>query len=73
LVSQSPPVPPHSHGTPLRAAEPAYARRHPEESVLYGVVRRELETFLAKARWRDQPVPRFIEHELRDYLTAEPS
>lgn len=67
-MSQSPPVPPHSHGTPLRAAEPAYARRRPEESVLYGVVRRELETFLAKARWRDQPVPRFIEQELRDYL-----
>jgi len=68
LESQSLPGHPHSHGTPRRAAELAYAPRCPEQSVLYGVVRRELETFLAEARWRDQPVPRFIEHELRDYL-----
>ena len=37
----TPPIPPHSQGTPRRAAEPAYAPRYPEQSVLYGVVRRE--------------------------------
>lgn len=67
-----PPFPPHaprSHGPPRRgAAEPAYARHCPEQSVLYGVVQRELETFLAHAGSRGQPVPRFVEHELRAYL-----
>ena len=47
---------------------PSYARRRPEETVLYEVVREELETFLARASARDRPVPRFVERELRAYL-----
>jgi hypothetical protein len=43
-------------------------RRRPEESVLYDVVRAELESFLARARERDRTVPRFVERELRAYL-----
>lgn len=41
-----------------------YARRRPEESVLYGVVQAELETFLARAQARERLVPRFVEREL---------
>ena len=48
--------------------EASYARRRPEESVLYAVVRAELESFLARARERDRTVPRFVERELRAYL-----
>jgi hypothetical protein len=36
--------------------------------VLYAVVREQLETFLARARERDRPVPRFVERELRAFL-----
>jgi hypothetical protein len=32
------------------------------------VVREQLETFLARARERERPVPRFVERELRRYL-----
>jgi hypothetical protein len=46
----------------------AYARRRPEESVLYGVVQAELETFLARSQAREHPVPRFVERELRGFL-----
>jgi hypothetical protein len=46
----------------------AYARRRPEESVLYGVVQQELETFLANAAARERPVPRFVARELRAFL-----
>ena len=45
-----------------------YARRRPEESILYRVVQRELETFLARAQDRDRPVPRFVEREFRGFL-----
>jgi hypothetical protein len=48
--------------------ETGYLRRRPEESVLYNVVQGELETFLARARSRDRPVPRFVERELRGFL-----
>jgi len=51
-----------------RGRSHAYARRRPEESVLYGVVQAELETFLARARRRGHPVPRFVEREFRAYL-----
>ena len=47
---------------------PSYARRRPEETVLYDVVREQLETFLCQARERDRPLPRFVERELRGYL-----
>ncbi len=36
--------------------------------MLYTVVQRELETFLARARSRERTVPRFVERELRAYL-----
>ena len=45
-----------------------YTRRRPEESVLYGVVRDETETFLLRAGERERPAPRFVERELRSYL-----
>jgi hypothetical protein len=48
----------------------AYARRRPEESVLYGVVQAELESFLADAQARERPVPRFVERELRAFLAC---
>jgi ribosomal protein S27E len=47
-----------------------YIPRKPEETVLYGVVAEELETFLARRREREHPVPRFVEKEFRDYLTC---
>ena len=47
---------------------PAYERHRPEETVLYGVVQAELETFLARAR--DRPLPRFVERELRGFLAC---
>ncbi len=59
---------PHTHGTSGRGEEHAYARRRPEESVLYGVVQEELETFLARAQARERLVPRFVERELRGLL-----
>ena len=48
----------------------AYVRRRPEESVLYGVVQAELESFLADAQARERPVPRFVERELRAFLAC---
>jgi len=45
-----------------------YARRVPEQSVLYGVVQTELETFLARAHADGRIVPRFVERELRGFL-----
>ncbi len=45
-----------------------YARHRPEQSVLYGVVQQELETFLARAQARERPVPRFVEREIRAFL-----
>ena len=45
---------------------PAYERHRPEETVLYGVVQSELESFLA--RGRDRPLPRFVEREFRGFL-----
>ena len=57
-------------GTLPSTRPPAYARRRPEETVLYTVVREELETFLARAREREHPVPRFVEREFRAYLSC---
>jgi hypothetical protein len=45
-----------------------YRPRRPEQSVLYGVVAGHLETFLARQREHDRPVPRFVERELRSFL-----
>jgi hypothetical protein len=51
-----------------RGSGPHYERHRPEESVLYGVIQRELESFLAQAAARDRAVPRFVEREFRAYL-----
>jgi len=45
-----------------------YCPRDPEGSILYGVVAEHLETFLARQRQRERPVPRFVERELRSFL-----
>jgi hypothetical protein len=46
----------------------AYRPRHPEESILYGVVAEQLETFLERQDLRGRIVPRFVERELRSFL-----
>ncbi len=47
----------------------AYIPRRPTETVLYGVVRQHLESFLAYARDNyDGGLPRYVEAELRAYL-----
>ena len=45
-----------------------YRPRNPEDNPLYGVVSRHLETYLARQRERERPVPRFVERELRAFL-----
>ena len=51
-----------------RLAAP-YAPRRLTETVLYGVVRQHLESFLAHARETyEAPIPRYVEDELRGYL-----
>ena len=45
-----------------------YARHEPEKTLLHGVVREELESFLARARESGSPVARFVEREIRTYL-----
>jgi len=45
-----------------------YTPRHAEESILYGVVAENLETFLARQQQRERVVPRFVERELRSFL-----
>ena len=48
---------------------PPYAPRRPTETLLYGVVREQLETFVRWARETyDKPLPRYVENELRAYL-----
>jgi hypothetical protein len=48
---------------------PAYAPRRPTETVLYGLVRQHLESFLAHAREHyESGLPRYVEQELRAYL-----
>ena len=57
-------------GAGLSGAETAaaYLPRHPEESILYGVVAEQLETFLEGQDLRGRLVPRFVERELRSFL-----
>ena len=53
----------------VAALAPAYAPRRPTETVLYGLVRQHLESFLAHAREHyDGGLPRYVEQELRAYL-----
>ncbi len=46
----------------------AYARRIPEDTILYGVVSDKLTTFLAHAERSGRTVPAFVERELARYL-----
>ncbi len=52
------------------AVEPerGYMPRSPEQTLLHRVVREQLGPFLARARAREQPAPRFIEQELHAFL-----
>ena len=52
----------------LAVGRSEYLPRQPTRTLLYTSVRDELESFLARARERGQPAPRFIEHELRAFL-----
>jgi len=53
---------------PAAAATATYRRRTPEADPLYQVLAGHLETFLAQQRAADQPLPRYVEAELRAYL-----
>jgi hypothetical protein len=53
----------------VAALAPAYRPRRPTETVLYGIVRDHLESFLEYARDSyEAPLPRYVEHDLRGYL-----
>jgi hypothetical protein len=53
----------------VAALAAAYLPRRPTETVLYGLVHRHLESFLAHAREHyDGGLPRYVEAELRAYL-----
>ena len=53
----------------MAALAPAYVPRRPTETVLYGLVRENLESFLAYAREHyEGGLPRYVEAELRAYL-----
>jgi hypothetical protein len=55
----------------VAALAPAYLPRRPTETVLYALVRQNLETFVAHAREHyDGGLPRYVEAELRAYLPA---
>jgi Transposase zinc-binding domain len=45
-----------------------YTPRKPEETVLYRVVAKQLETFLARQQDRERPIPKFVEREFRSFL-----
>ena len=80
MDSQVDPLPahgmlPHCPGAPGRTlgrGPQTYVRRQPEQSVLHRVIRLHLETFLAEARQRGggEGLPRFVERELREFLTC---
>jgi len=60
-------------GAASRPLPPGYRRREPEKTVLYGVVREHLETFLADARAASPSgagYPAFVEKEFRLYLSC---
>ena len=53
----------------MAALAPAYAPRRPTETALYGLVRENLETFLAYTREHyERGLPRYVENELRAFL-----
>jgi hypothetical protein len=59
-------------GPPGCPGQRTYVRRQPERTVLHQVVREHLETFLTEARQRGdgEGLPRFVERELREFLTC---
>ncbi len=63
---------PGTHGGQLGPGQQTYVRRQPEQTVLHRVIREHLETFLAEARQRSggEGLPRFVERELREFLTC---
>jgi hypothetical protein len=56
----------------LGRARNTFVRRHPEDRVLHQLVREHLETFLAEVRARNggDGLPRFVERELREFLSC---
>ncbi len=55
----------------MASLAPAYLPRRPQETVLYDLVRGNLETFLAHARANyEGGLPRYVERELRAYLAC---
>ena len=59
---------PHSPDAQGGSAQRTYTRHRPEESILYNVIRQELEPFLARAQARENPVPGFVEQEFHAFL-----
>ena len=47
-----------------------YQRHQPEQTLFHQVVREHIESFLARGREENAPVPRFVERELRAYLAC---
>ena len=72
MASDSGGRPSSSRGAAAGRGRHTYVRRQPEQSVLHRVVREHLETFLAEARQRGggEGLPRFVERELREFLTC---
>ena len=62
----------HAHGSCRHSSQTSssYIPHRPEETLLHQTLREHLETFLARARERDHPAPRFVERELRGYLAC---
>jgi hypothetical protein len=48
----------------------SYQRRVPEQTLLYRVLAENLETFLDRCQSAEHELPRYVEKELRDYLTC---
>ena len=48
----------------------SYQRRVPEQTLLYRVLAENLETFLDQCRTREHELPRYVEKELREFLSC---
>jgi len=48
----------------------SYQRRGPEQTLLYRVLAGNLETFLDRCRTEEHELPRYVENELKEYLTC---
>jgi len=61
---------PHRTRSPAVEVGPTGAcnPRSPDQTLLHRTIREQLEPFLARARNREQPAPRFVEQELRAFL-----